>query len=75
MESKVVRESTPLGNQRSERHTSESSTSDRGRSHHNLRGHVRREEELVLVQPGIASKGRDSGSNTLGVPFPIWSAI
>lgn len=73
MNSKVVRESTPLGNQRSERHTSEPTPGNRGRSHHNLRGHVRRAE--VLISPPDREKNGGSGVNSFGASFSIWGTV
>ena len=76
MISRVVRESTPLGNQRSERHTSELAPGHRGRSDHNRCSHVRRAEGLVPAQSGVATtQGGGSRTNILGASFPIWSTI
>jgi len=75
MISRVVRESTPPGNWRSERHTSESSPGHRGRSDHNRCSHVRREEGLTPVPSGEAVQGRGSGENSPRASFPIWSTI
>ena len=73
---KVVRESTLLGNQKAEVHPAKSSARDRGRSHHNLRGHVRREEELIPIIPGLATtQGGGSGENSPRASFPTWGTI
>ena len=52
-------------------HTPEPASSNRCSRHHNRCGHVRRPEELVLVTPGTASKGRGSGDTISGASFPI----
>ncbi len=44
--------------------------SHRGCGNHNLRGHVRRSEELVPLS-GLAVQGRGSKRNIPGASFPI----
>ena len=60
-----------------QRNFAESSARDRGRSHYNRCGHVRRSEELTPVTPGEATEtqGRGSGTNIPGASFPIWSTV
>ena len=53
----------------------EPASSNRGRSDHHRRSHVRGSEELTRLQSGEAMQGRGSGNNSLGASFPIWSYI
>ncbi len=73
MNSKVVRESTPLGNQRPERHTSESAPGNRCSCDHNQRGYVRRSQSLTQDLGGEMEGG--FGVNSFGASFSIWSCI
>ena len=72
MKSSVVRESTPLGNQRIKVHHSESSASNSRSRHHNRCGYVSRAEVLTgsrLTQP--ESKSGGSRENISRTPFSI----
>ena len=62
-------------NRYGQRHPSESSAGDRGCSHHNRCGHVRRSQGITLLQAGGASKGRGFGENISEASFPIWGTI
>jgi len=71
MLSRVVRESAPLGNQRTRVHHSEPSASDRRGRDYNRGCDVSRAEGLDPAQSGIADRKGGFGSNIPGVPFSI----